>query len=60
MYARCVKRLFDLAIALVTIVMMSPLMLIIALLVRLRLGKPVLFRQQRPGLHGRLFTIYKI
>lgn len=39
--------------------MLSPLMLIVAILVRVKLGPPVLFRQLRPGLHGRPFYIYK-
>ena len=59
MYRRLGKRPFDLAITVPVLVVLSPLLLVIALLVRLRLGAPVLFRQRRPGLHGRLFTIYK-
>ena len=39
--------------------LLSPLMLIIALLVRFKIGSPVLFRQVRPGLHGKPFTLYK-
>lgn len=58
-YAAYGKRLLDLAVALSVIVILSPLMLCIAILVRSRLGSPVLFRQVRPGLGGRPFTIYK-
>jgi len=53
------KRLFDLILSLFMLILLSPVMLIIALLVRVRLGKPVLFSQERPGRHGRLFRLYK-
>jgi len=54
-----VKRSFDFAVALAGLVVLSPLLLAIAALVRWRLGSPVLFRQQRPGLDGRPFTLVK-
>ncbi|GAB4459012.1 MAG: sugar transferase [Anaerolineae bacterium] len=41
------------------LLLLAPFLAVIALLVRVKLGAPVLFRQQRPGLHGRPFTIYK-
>jgi sugar transferase EpsL len=53
------KRLFDLSVAAVALVLMSPLILLIGLMVFVFLGKPVLFRQQRPGLNGKLFTLLK-
>ena len=53
------KRIFDLALSIPTFFLLSPLMLIIALLVRFKIGSPVLFRQVRPGLHGKPFVIYK-
>jgi sugar transferase EpsL len=53
------KRAFDVAIALPLLVILSPLVAGLALLLRLRQGSPVLFRQQRPGLGGRPFTMYK-
>jgi len=59
MYATKLKRLFDLLITLPALFMLSLLLAVIALLVRLKLGSPVLFRQQRPGLHGKPFTLYK-
>ncbi|HOT90410.1 MAG TPA: sugar transferase [Anaerolineae bacterium] len=59
MYRRWVKRFFDLGIALPALLLLSPIMIGIAILVRLKLGAPVLFRQQRPGLHGKPFTLYK-
>jgi len=53
------KRFFDFCCTLIAIFPLSPVLMVLALMVRLILGKPVLFRQQRPGLHGRPFTIYK-
>ncbi|MEZ4510385.1 MAG: sugar transferase [Chloroflexota bacterium] len=59
MYQPFGKRLFDLVICLSASVLLLPLMGLVALLVLVFLDGPVLFRQQRPGLNGRLFTIYK-
>ena len=53
------KRLFDLSVGTVALVLMSPLILLIGLLVAAFMGKPILFRQQRPGLNGKLFTLLK-
>ncbi|PWH12191.1 MAG: sugar transferase [Anaerolineae bacterium] len=53
------KRLFDLFLATLGLVLLSPVLLLIALLVRLYHGSPVLFRQRRPGLKGKPFYIYK-
>ena len=53
------KRLLDVAGSLLLLVLLSPVMLVIAIRVRLDLGSPVLFRQVRPGYHGRPFTLYK-
>ncbi len=53
------KRLFDFVAALVGLIVLSPLMAVLAALIRLKLGSPVLFRQVRPGLHGKPFTLYK-
>lgn len=59
MYVSGGKRLFDLLIASLVLLVFSPLMAIVALLVRLRLGSPVLFHQPRPGLHGAIFIMHK-
>jgi len=59
LYATGLKRLFDLLVTLPALFLLAPLMGLLALLVRFKLGAPVLFRQQRPGLHGRPFTLYK-
>jgi sugar transferase EpsL len=53
------KRLFDLTVGAVALVLMSPLILLIGLLVAVFLGRPVIFRQQRPGLSGKPFTLLK-
>lgn len=53
------KRSFDLLVAGAGLVILSPLLAIIAILVRLRLGSPVIFRQERAGLHGQPFVLYK-
>jgi sugar transferase EpsL len=58
-YSRYGKRWFDLLLTVPGFVVISPLIGLIALLVRLQLGRPVLFKQVRPGLHGKPFTIYK-
>jgi sugar transferase EpsL len=53
------KRLFDLAAAVLGLLVISPLLFVLVLLVRVAHGTPVLFRQQRPGYKGRPFTLYK-
>jgi len=53
------KRPFDLLIALPALVMLSPVIAVLALLVRIKLGAPVFFCQQRPGLHGQPFRMVK-
>lgn len=59
MYRRVGKRFFDVASALPALIVLAPVFMVLAVLVRLKLGTPVLFRQQRPGLHGRPFRICK-
>jgi undecaprenyl phosphate N,N'-diacetylbacillosamine 1-phosphate transferase len=58
-YRNYLKRTFDMLGALLCLLLLSPLLFVITVLVRIRLGSPVLFRQQRPGLHERLFVLYK-
>jgi len=53
------KRLFDLMVAIAGLCLLWPLLLLLALLVWSKLGSPILFKQQRPGLHGKPFYIYK-
>jgi sugar transferase EpsL len=59
LYRRWGKRLLDLLLVVLTLPVFLPVMALVALLVRLKLGSPVLFRQQRPGMHGRPYTIFK-
>lgn len=53
------KRFFDLIIVVPSVILLAPLFIIIWFLVRFKIGKPALFRQQRPGLHGKPFQILK-
>lgn len=53
------KRLFDLAISLAGLILLSPFLLIIAILVWIKNGRPILYKQQRPGFKGKPFFIYK-
>ncbi|RVU41287.1 sugar transferase [Rheinheimera riviphila] len=53
------KRLLDFAAAAIALLLLSPFLLLIFILVRVKLGSPVLFCQARPGLHGKLFHMYK-
>lgn len=59
MYRRYGKRFLDLVIVIPALVVLAPVMAIIALLIRVKLGPGVFFRQQRPGLHGKPFTMLK-
>ena len=58
-YRKYVKRLLDILLSGAALIISSPVLLITALLVRLKLGTPVLFTQERPGLNGRIFKMYK-
>ena len=58
-YRHCGKRVLDLVLIMLALPVLPPAMALVALLVRLKLGSPVFFRQQRPGLQGKPFTIYK-
>jgi len=59
MYARYGKRTQDLVLGISALVLLLPVLALVAILVHIRLGSPALFRQQRPGLHGKPFTIFK-
>jgi lipopolysaccharide/colanic/teichoic acid biosynthesis glycosyltransferase len=59
MYRRFGKRLLDLTLSSLALLLLLPLLAMIGLLVRCQLGAPVLFRQRRPGLHGRPFVLLK-
>lgn len=59
LYARGGKRLFDLLLTILVLALLLPVMGVVALLVRLKLGSPVLFRHRRPGHLGKPFILYK-
>lgn len=59
MYARYVKRLLDFILSLVGLIILSPVFLVVAFLIRIKLGSPVLFKQERPGKDEKIFTLYK-
>lgn len=54
------RYILDLMLTIPTLILLAPIMAIIALLVRVKIGSPVIFRQQRPGLHGKPFILYKL
>ena len=54
-----IKRLIDLLVALILVVVLSPIIALIAIAVRLSSGSPILFRQERPGCDGEIFTLLK-
>ncbi len=58
-YQRFVKRPLDIVLSFLALIILSPLMVIIALLVKVKLGSPVFFAQKRPGLNEKIFTLYK-
>lgn len=59
MYRKYIKRLLDFLLSLIAFIILMPLMLIIALLVCIKLGRPVIFKQMRPGKNEKIFTLYK-
>lgn len=58
-YRRFVKRFFDIVLSIAAITLLSPVLIVLAILVRAKLGSPVIFRQQRPGYHGEIFGLMK-
>lgn len=58
-WSKAMKRITDLFVALVGLTILSPIIIVITVLVGLKLGHPVIFRQVRPGLYGQPFSIYK-
>ncbi|MCC2429424.1 sugar transferase [Bacillus paranthracis] len=59
MYGRFIKRPMDLILSLIAIIVLSPVFLIVSILVKTKLGSPVLFKQKRPGLNEEVFMMYK-
>ena len=59
MYAKYIKRILDLILSLMALIVLMPLMIIIGILVRINLGSPIIFKQKRPGKNEKIFTLYK-
>lgn len=59
MYQRYIKRLLDILISLCALIVLSPILLVVAVLVRIKLGSPVIFHQERPGYHEKIFRLCK-
>lgn len=59
MYRKFFKRLLDILLSLCILILLSPVYLVLIVLVRGKLGSPVFFKQERPGLNGEIFTLYK-
>ncbi|MBR1602324.1 MAG: sugar transferase [Synergistaceae bacterium] len=58
-YEKYIKRVQDFLLALIALIILMPVILIIALIIRIKLGSPVIFAQERPGLNGKIFKLYK-
>lgn len=58
-YEKYVKRPQDFICSLFAVILLSPVMAVVALLVRIKLGSPIIFKQERPGLKEKVFTLYK-
>ena len=59
MYQRYIKRLLDIFISVLALILLSPIFVVLIILIRLKLGYPVIFKQQRVGFNERVFIIYK-
>ncbi|MGK4197770.1 sugar transferase [Fusobacterium sp. HC1336] len=59
MYKKYLKRVLDIVCSIIFIFSFWWLYIVVAIMVRIRLGSPILFKQERPGLNGKIFTIYK-
>lgn len=58
-YERMIKRKLDFFLSLTALILLSPVLLMLALLVKIKIGSPILFSQPRPGLNGNIFNMYK-
>lgn len=58
-YDRYIKRIIDFILSLIAIIILSPVIIVTSILVAIKLGRPVIFKQQRPGLDEKIFTMYK-
>ena len=58
-YCKLIKRIIDFLVAALSIIILSPVLIVLAILVRIKLGGPVIFTQERPGLNEKIFKLYK-
>ncbi len=58
-YERYIKRFLDFILSLMALIVLSPILLVVAILVRIKLGSPVIFNQERPGKNEKIFTLHK-
>jgi sugar transferase EpsL len=54
-----IKSIFDWITSILLIVLLAPIILLLSILIKLKLGSPIIFKQVRPGKHGKLYTMYK-
>ena len=59
MYRKFGKRFFDLVLVIPGLILISPMLLLVAIVAKLKIGSPVLFQQERPGIHGKIFKMIK-
>lgn len=58
-YEKYIKRMLDFILSLIALICLSPVLLIVSIFVRTKLGSPIIFKQQRPGKNEKIFTLYK-
>lgn len=58
-YRSFFKRLMDFVLSFIALITLSPVFMIVAILIRLKIGSPIIFKQERPGLNEKIFTMYK-
>ena len=59
MYEKYIKRLFDIVLSGLALIVLSPLLIVVSILVKKKLGSPILFKQERPGKDEKIFKLYK-
>lgn len=59
LYEKCIKRMLDIVLSLSALIILSPVMFVVWCLVRIKLGSSAIFKQERPGLNGKVFKLYK-
>lgn len=59
MYVKFIKRTMDFIVSFIALILLLPFIILITIAIRIKLGKPVFFKQERPGLNGKVFIMYK-